>query len=134
MGGRRNLRRRPPKLQPRTRVLVLCEGEVTEPKYFQAFRHEHRSRLVEVELVSDCGVPKTLVEYAVERKKQAFREAKRYSDPFLKYDEIWCVFDVDAHPHLNEAKNQARDNGLNLAISNPCFELWVLLHFQDQRA
>jgi hypothetical protein len=29
---------------------------------------------------------------------------------------------------------QARDNGIRIAISNPCFELWILLHFQDQRA
>jgi hypothetical protein len=45
-----------------------------------------------------------------------------------------CVFDIDAHPNLLEAKQQAEDNGLKLAVSNPCFELWILLHFQDQRA
>lgn len=131
-GGR--LRRRAPRLEPRKRVLILCEGKVTEPRYFQAFSREHRNQLVVIEVVPECGVPKTLVEHAVERKNQALREAKRRGDPFLKYDEIWCVFDVDEHPNLEEAKNQARDNKLNLAISNPCFELWVLLHFRDQRA
>ncbi len=25
----------------------------------------------------------------------------------------------------------ARDNGIRLAISNPCFELWLLLHFRE---
>jgi hypothetical protein len=30
---------------------------------------------------------------------------------------VWCVFDVDIHPNLPEAKQQARDNGLSLAIS-----------------
>ena len=136
MGKRhsRPLGRRAPRLQPRQRLLVLCEGKVTEPLYFQAFKHEHRNQLVQVEVMPDCGVPKTLVEHAVERKKQALREAKKYGDSFLKYDEVWCVFDVDVHPNLEEAKNQARDNGLRVAISNPCFELWLLLHFQDQRA
>lgn len=47
---------------------------------------------------------------------------------------MWCVFDVDEHPHIPDAKQQARDNGILLAISNPCFELWALLHFQDQTA
>jgi hypothetical protein len=75
-----------------------------------------------------------LVEHAVERKKEAERQARRARDPFLKYDEVWCVFDVDSHPNLPEAKQQARDNGLNVAISNPNFELWILLHFQDQFA
>jgi hypothetical protein len=47
---------------------------------------------------------------------------------------VWCAFDVDDHPNMAEAKQQALANGLHLAISNPCFELWVLLHFQDQRS
>ena len=136
MGRHRNrpLKRRPAGRVPRLRLLVLCEGEVTEPNYLRAFRHEHRNQLVEVEVVPKCGVPKTLVEFAAERKRSAEKEARRRGDPYLKYDEIWCVFDVDIHPNLPEAKNQARDNGLNLAVSNPCFELWILLHFQDQRA
>ena len=113
---------------------MLCEGKVTEPKYLNAFKREHRSQLVEVEVVPECGVPKSLVEQAVDRKKRAEKEARRYSDPYRKYDEVWCVFDVDNHPNLLEAKQQARDNGLDLAISNPCFELWILLHFRDQRA
>ena len=25
----------------------------------------------------------------------------------------------------------ARDNGIDLAVSNPCFELWLLLHFRE---
>ena len=35
---------------------------------------------------------------------------------------------------MPEAKNKARDNGISLAISNPCFELWGLLHIQEQTA
>jgi len=113
---------------------VLCEGKVTEPSYLKAFKHQHRSQLVEVEVVPECGVPKSLVEQAVERKRRADKEARQYRDPYLKYDEVWCVFDVDNHPNLPEARRQALDNGLNLAISNPCFELWILLHLRDQRA
>ena len=55
-------------------------------------------------------------------------------DENLGYDEVWCVFDIDDHPQIDDAKQQARDNGVRLAVSNPCFELWVLLHFQEQRA
>lgn len=38
------------------------------------------------------------------------------------------------HPGLTDAIEQARQNGIWLAISNPCFELWLVLHFQDQSA
>jgi hypothetical protein len=136
MGGRRSkpLKRGAARREPRRRLLVLCEGKITEPRYLQAFRQEHRSQLVDVEIVAECGVPKTLVEVAAERKKRAEKQARRQSDPYLRYDEVWCVFDVDSHPNLPEARQQAKDNGLRLAVSNPCFELWILLHFQDQRA
>jgi RloB-like protein len=52
-------------------------------------------------------------------------------------DEFWCVFDVEwprNHPGLREAVRQARAKGIQLAISNPCFELWLILHFQNQGA
>jgi hypothetical protein len=135
MGRRsRPLRRRSATREARKRLLVLCEGKITEPRYLKAFKHEHRSQLVEVEVVPECGDPKTLVESAVTRKREAEKEARRRGDSNLRYDEIWCVFDVDAHPNLAAAVQQAEGNGLNLAVSNPCFELWILLHFQEQRA
>ena len=67
-------------------------------------------------------------------KREAEKEARGQRDDNLKYDEVWCVFDVDAHPHLPDAKQKAEANRIKMAISNPCFELWLLLHFQDQRA
>lgn len=60
---------------------------------------------------------------------------KRRND--LDIDHYWCVVDVESpqpHPHLNGARQMARDNGISLAISNPCFELWLILHHQDQTA
>jgi hypothetical protein len=112
--------------------LIVCEGEVTERYYFNDLRHLRRS-LVELQ-IEPGGTPKTLVERAVEFKKAAERAAKTTKDENLKYDATWCVFDVDEHPYLAEAQQQARDNGISVAVSNPCFELWALLHFQDQRA
>jgi hypothetical protein len=125
------LRRRGPRREPLARILVVCEGTRTEPSYFQGMRHLQRS-LVELEL-SPGGTPKTLVERAVEKKKEAVRAAKRSADRNQLYDEIWCVFDIDEHPFVPEAKDQAQANGIPVAVSNPCFELWILLHFQDQR-
>lgn len=78
--------------------------------------------------------PRLLVERAAAKKREAQRDAKSRRDEFLAYDEVWCVFDVDEHPHLHDARQQARDNGIDLAVSNPCFELWALLHFQDHTA
>jgi hypothetical protein len=126
------LRRRRPFRVPRARFLIACEGTVTEPHYFSEMRRLQRSP-IELEII-EGGTPKTIVERAVERKKEAEWRAQRQRDDNLLFDEIWCVFDVDTHPFLPEAKQQARDNGISVAISNPCFELWILLHFQEQHA
>jgi hypothetical protein len=44
-------------------------------------------------------------------------------------DEVWCVVDVDEFD-ISEALTAAAKKGVNLAISNPCFEYWLLLHFE----
>ncbi len=133
-GRRESLARRPSRLTPRPRILILCEGKCTEPEYFEDIRRHARSQLVDIEIDASSGTPKTLVERAAARKKASDRLARKRDDVTLLYDEVWCVFDVDEHPKLSEAKDQAQANGIHLAISNPCFELWLVLHFADQRA
>ena len=130
---RGDLRRRKWIVEPRPRMLVCCEGEVTEPSYLNGLKVQLQIRLVHIEVVPGGSNPKTLVDHAVERKQQAERDARREKDDNLKYDEVWCVFDVDAHEYIPEAKQKAGANDIRLAISNPCFELWLLLHFRDQR-
>jgi hypothetical protein len=107
---------------------------VTEPKYLDAFRRHERNDLVEIVIERAAGVPKTLVETAVDRKRKAARTARREADEYLSFDEVWCVYDIDNHPRLHEARQQATANGIALAESNPCFELWALLHFEDHSA
>jgi hypothetical protein len=99
----------------------VCEGRVTEREYFSDLRHHERIAL-SLEF-STGGVPHTLVQKAVDAKRGQ-----------RQYDQIWVVFDIDEHPHVAEAKRQAMDNGIHTAVSNPCFELWPLFHFQDQTA
>ncbi len=64
-------------------------------------------------------------------KHDAEIEARRQRDENLAFDEVWCVHDIDEHPKIDEARVMARDNDILLAVSNPCFELWLLLHFRD---
>jgi hypothetical protein len=129
-----DLKRRKAYLEPRPRLLLVCEGRVTEKGYFEALRRETQNRLLIVEVVGDGESPKTVVEHATDLKRRAEKAANAAQDVYLKYDEVWCVFDRDGHARIPEAMQQARDNNLNVAFSNPCFELWILLHFRDQRA
>ena len=128
----RHIGRNPAKREPKHRILVVCEGKVTEPEYFKALQHEFRNSLVHVEIDKQAGVPLTVVKRAIDLESQANAEAKENRDDDRKYDDVWCVFDVDEHPHLNEALELAKKSEMKVALSNPCVELWALLHFQEQ--
>ena len=128
---RRQARRKPFK-DPRPVILIVTEGEVTEPEYLEGFVRATRNPRVRIEVVGAASDPRTIVESAKELRNEAKTQARREKDDNICYDEVWCVFDVDKHPNIPDAKQMARDNGLELAVSNPCFELWLWLHFADQ--
>jgi hypothetical protein len=114
--------------------LLFCEGQVTEPEYFSGWRRFLRNRLIQIEISTERGDPLRLVQNAVSAKVAAERLAKRERDENLLYDEVWCVLDVDNHERLTKARELANKQGIYLAVSEPCFELWGLLHYQEQRA
>ncbi len=130
----RGLARRRPNREPKHRILIVCEGEKTEPQYFKDLRHRHRNHLIHIEVSDRHGVPKTVVEAAIDEREQAEQSARAERDENLRFDEVWAVFDVDEHPNLKEAKALAQHKGVKVALSNPCFELWGLLHLGDEHA
>jgi len=68
--------------------------------------------------------------------KRAKRIQRRIGGRARSADEsdVWCVFDADDHPNLKQAVVEARDAGIQVALSNPCFELWLVLHVEDRTA
>jgi hypothetical protein len=130
--GRRSLKRKVAIRAPRKTFLIFCEGERTEPEYLEALKKQPFVRDVasvdlRVEPKHGGAMPGKLVSMAVDAHSKAIAED-------AEIDEFWCVFDVEwpvNHPDLKDAIDQAHRNGIQLAISNPCFELWLILHFRD---
>lgn len=108
--------------KPAKVILIVCEGKKTEPLYFKDMRISLRLPSLNVQIVPDQGAPISIVNRAIEEKKYV-----------SKGDEIWCVFDVEQLAHNSsffEAVEKARKHKLKLAVSNPSFEYWYLLHFE----
>jgi hypothetical protein len=117
--------------QPKPKIVVVCEGKVTEPKYFEDFRLYCGNSLVTVKAIGGCGVPVSVVERAIAERERLVREAKASRDSFDQIFEVWAVFDRDAHPQpqVPTAIANAQINDIRVAFSNPCFEVWGLMHY-----
>ena len=119
--------------EQRRKIILACEGTKTEPGYFTELVREERIDIaVNVIIAPHRGTaPVSVVEAAIE-ERQKLKHNKRWQPR----DEVWAIYDGEEHRAANaenwhRAIDMAHGNNVNLAVSNPCFELWFLLHFED---
>lgn len=108
-------------------LLIICEGRETEPRYFNELKRE--SFVVQhfdIKVKEGRGGSRQqIVQHAVDLKNRNNED----------YDEVWCVMDterlnnVETRQDYRAALKIAADHGIQMAISNPAFEVWLLAHF-----
>lgn len=136
--GKDALRRKNYSREKRRRLLVVTEGEVTEPMYFEHLRQLFGLTSVDVDVCGDCdSSPIDVVRYAKNRAElEGHWEAGGY-------DQVYCVFDRDNHESFERAKSEIYNlnksnrfpaKRIDCICSFPCFEYWLLLHFTFSRA
>jgi hypothetical protein len=131
---RESLGRRKPRREPYDRVLIVCEGSKSEPNYLKELIAHYHLSSANIEITGDSGsAPKSVVDHAIELFSR---------DP--DYDSVFCVFDHDGHRSFDEALQRVRQKPLirrnggrkigearfEAITSVPCFEYWILLHYQ----
>ena len=100
-------------------ALVICEGE-TEVGYINLLRSWYKSPIRIVSHIEGSKITPSLVENRAKELKISQWD-KVYT--FLMYD-----MDVQA---INEKLLKCNAETL---LSNPCFEIWLLLHAKDQKS
>ncbi|KTT63868.1 hypothetical protein NS383_18085 [Pseudomonas oryzihabitans] len=97
------------------KILIVCEGERTEPSYFKTFRVFKKC-----EIVGAGSNTISVVNHALMMMRKE------------NYLEVWCVFDRDSFPkaRVKRALELAAQNNIKVAFSNESFELWYVLHFE----
>ena len=117
-------------VHPKRRFVVFCEGKNTEPGYFFAIRRRYEGAVLEVR--PGVGVPLTVAKAAAAYLKAgSSRGRRRGRSAFESHDEVWAVFDRDEHPNFDAAVDLCERSGVHIGLSNPCFELWLVLHHQE---
>lgn len=106
---------------------VFCEGEKTEPNYLAHYKDLfcNGAACIKIERTNK-NTPVELVKVAASSRRGNKLSAK---------DEYWVVYDRESPAKYPEelharARDVAKSNGINIALSNVCFEVWLLLHEQ----
>ncbi len=126
-----SLRRTVTNKAARREIVVFTEGLKTEIQYLSHWNRLYRGSVL-VTFDDFHGAPLPLVQHAVDRRTADQRDERKGRGTAPA--ETWCIFDTDEHPSIPEALDLAVRNDILVAVSNPCLELWFLLHFQDQMA
>ncbi|MDT0548235.1 RloB family protein [Streptomyces lonegramiae] len=98
--------------------MVVCGAMTTEHDYLVGFKKHFKRSTLSVRVTKKPGSPLQVVQYAVDRWGGASSD----------FDQVWCVVDVDEYQDLESAMRCASENNVELVVSNPCFEIWLLLH------
>lgn len=112
-------------------VVIASEGKDTERIYFKALAKEYANPRVHVHVLErsedekNNSSPEHVLKQLNDYKTQYALEAD---------DELWLVVDKDSWTDgmlSRVAAVCAKDAAMNMALSNPYFELWLLLHLED---
>lgn len=116
--------RRLAKQEPQRQViLIVCEGQ-TEEAYFRAIKQHYRhATTLNMEITRAHSDPVKVVE-----KGKGLNKGR-------DFDRVYCVVDGDKPDRIELALKHigARDD-LDLIVTVPCFEAWLLLHFERSDA
>jgi len=112
-----------------TLFAIACEGSEREANYFKMF--EHMSNKVVVDIIEDDtgNIRRSAPNWLLDR-------AAKYIDKeqLLDTDRLWFVMDVDrwnAEQIRKIAEYCNQYPNWNIAISNPCFEIWLCYHIKS---
>lgn len=113
-------------------ILIACEDENTEPYYFGEYK----------KLFEEIWPKETLFLKPIGTGRNSLGVVQQAIEERSKLkttvDQTWAVFDKDDLDksegninRFNEAFTLGEQNDVKIAYSNECFELWLLLHFED---
>ena len=113
---------------PKKFFFIAMEGKETEPRYFQEFKTP-RDANIQLKLVPNPK-HKSKPSEVLDRLRHYMR-----NNAMRTGDEGWIIIDKNSwqEAELDAVCHRAAQDGYFFAVSNPCFELWLYLHFRDNR-
>ena len=111
--------------------VIATEGEKTELQYFSQYKDNFdlEGKRITLEII-----PSRKGESSPSYILKNLDSFKKEND-LRGIDRLWMVIDRDSHSwkpkEIRDVATKCQQKKYGLALSNPCFELWVLLHLAD---
>lgn len=123
-------RRRVESRPPLPSVVLVCDDEQNAPAYFRMFKKQVQQE-VAITIRSAARSAEHAVKCAVREKK--LLDEDDGSDQ--SRDAVWVVIDMEGdsvrRQQATKATREAIAKNIRVALSDPCFEVWTLLHLED---
>ncbi len=129
MRKKRPLDRKSKPVRDASLVVIATEDRYAVKQYFDFFESTRIQFRVLETSGSDC---KSAPEHVLRRIDEYIKEFEIGDG-----DTFWVVCDCDHWvepnhlPNLTHVLQECRKKHIEVALSNPCFDLWLLLHFAD---
>jgi hypothetical protein len=118
-------------------IAVAGEGK-SEEKYFKGIR----------DYANELGITENIVIEPLEKEdeyrtkshpkhiiKLLEERSNQWEEWGIEPNELWMIIDRDkqnvSEQQIRKIIDSCNSKGYNIALSNPAFELWLLLHFKD---
>lgn len=104
-------------------IFVISEGKVTEPNYIDILNTIKQDCHIQIAMSGNKNI------------KRIKREIEGIKQENGKSSEIWVAIDRNSRTEsqLSEIYNMETVN-VRIALSDPCFEVWLLFHYNDASA
>lgn len=107
-------------------ILIALEGKnATERLYFKSFNHPSNPFIIKIARGNTTD-PVNMVWNLID-------EIDRLGISTSRGDFAYCIFDTDEKPYkdiqIKEAIQLASNHNIEIILSSPCFEEWILCHF-----
>ena len=112
-------------------IVIASEGKDTERIYFKALAKEYTNPRVHVHILE-----RSVDEQNNSSPEHVLKQLNDYKNLYdlEADDELWLVVDKDQWKDRmlsRVATECVLGVSMHMALSNPCFELWLLLHLED---
>ncbi len=118
---------RPSNIRDAKLIVIATEDTKATVKYLEDLREYYENTRVDIEIIDRDDMASS-----PEHVMNSLNEFRRKYE-LKKNIEFWLVIDVDSwgEAKLSQVAEQCSQKKYHLGVSNPCFEIWLLLHFKS---